>query len=277
MKSFLKFIISSILLYFGYKDYYDKVKVENGNNTLISTFLSTANYYLSSDNDIVTLINTVDITHPEMMLYKPIKDYKTEEFYYFKNDLTPRVYIYSTHPTERYLNDYNVIDASLLLQSKLNTIGIQTLVESRSASEYIRQHNLDYDDSYTATREFLKTTLNKYGDFDLIIDLHRDSVPNGVVTKTNINNKNYAKIMFVMNKNYANYEFALKINNVLSAKYNGISRGIYDKHQGHFNQDLNSKNILIELGTSDNTKEEIENSVEALAATIKEILNEQKR
>ena len=183
-------------------------------------------------------------------------------------------YIYSTHPTEKYLDNYNVVEASLLLQSKLNEIGIQTLVESKSASDYIKQHNLSYDDSYTATREFLKTTLNIYGDFDLIIDLHRDSVPTGVVTKTNINNKSYAKVMFVMNKDYVNYEFAKKINNVLSSKYSGISRGIYDKHRGHFNQDLNSKNILIELGTSDNTKEEIENSVEALVMTIKEILDE---
>ena len=55
----------------------------------------------------------------------------------------PLVYIYNTHQTEEYrvtnINDYNVIPtvmhASLILQDRLNNLGIKSMVETNSIKE----------------------------------------------------------------------------------------------------------------------------------------------
>ncbi len=77
------------------------------------------------------------------------------------------------------------------------------------------------------------------------------------------------------NKNkQQNMELVKKINTALEQKYTGISRGIFPKYyyngNGVYNQDLSSNSLLIEIGGVDNTMEELNNSVEALAEIISE-------
>ena len=161
--------------------------------------------------------------------------------------------------------------ASILLQEKLNEKGIGTIIEERSASEYIKEHDLDYNQSYLATREFLKEKLEE-NDFDLIIDLHRDAVSKDITTTT-IDNQDYAKIMFVANVNYKeNIALANNLNNIINDKYPTLSRGIYNKYIDNFNQDLNSNVVLIELGGNYNKMEEVLLSIDALANSIEELL-----
>ena len=198
------------------------------------------------------------------------KDIQT--FAYIQNNFVdnPKVYIYSTHPNEKYI-DNTISYASLILQEKLNSLQVETIVEERSVVEYLEDNNLEFDDSYKATREFLSDKLKTY-DFDLIIDLHRDAVNN---TTVKINNKEYAKIMFVQNVNYKdNITLANKLNDILNEKYPGITRGIYNKYVDNFNQDLNNNVLLIELGGNTNTFNQVNNSIDALAYSIKELLNE---
>lgn len=203
-----------------------------------------------------------------------------QQFNYMQNKVltNPRVYIYSTHPNEMYegekLEGYNlsntVVLASIILQEKLNELGIETIVEERSASKYIKEHNLEFKDSYKATREFLKDQLDN--DFDLIIDLHRDAVSKERTT-TNIDGKNYAKVMFVNNVNYKdNVALAKKLNNIIIDKYPTLSRGIYNKYIDNFNQDLNKNVLLIELGGNYNNIDEVINTIDVLANSIKELL-----
>ena len=65
-----------------------------------------------------------------------------------------------------------------------------------------------------------------------------------------------------------------KLNDILNEKYSGITRGIYNKYVDNFNQDLNNNVLLIELGGNTNTFEQVNNSIDALAYSIKELLNE---
>ena len=81
--------------------------------------------------------------------------------------------------------------------------------------------------------------------------------------------------MFVQNVNYKdNITLANKLNDILNEKYPGITRGIYNKYVDNFNQDLNNNVLLIELGGNTNTFEQVNNSIDALAYSIKELLNE---
>ena len=117
--------------------------------------------------------------------------------------------------------------------------------------------------------------------FDLLIDIQRDSLSDTSVT---INNKQYAKILFVLgldNPNYLeNKEILIKMNDYLNTNYPGLSKGILEKQDDKvnniYNQDLGKNIILTLIGGVDNTYEEVNNSTEIMALMIYNFLGDQK-
>ena len=273
--NFIVFLIIILILFLVVNFLLKKIEL-NSNELFVKKLLQKSNYYLINENldtNLTYKLFKFDLKNPITIMDKVFayeKDIQT--FAYIQNNFVdnPRVYIYSTHPNEKYI-DNTISYASLILQEKLNSLQVETIVEERSVVEYLEDNNLEFDDSYKATREFLSDKLKTY-DFDLIIDLHRDAVNN---TTVKINNKEYAKIMFVQNVNYKdNITLANKLNDILNEKYSGITRGIYNKYVDNFNQDLNNNVLLIELGGNTNTFNQVNNSIDALAYSIKELLNE---
>lgn len=273
--NFIVFVIIICILFLVVNFFLKKIEL-NSNELFVKKLLQKSNYYLINENldtNLTYKLFKFDLKNPITIMDRVFayeKDIQT--FAYIQNNLVdnPKVYIYSTHPNEKYI-DNTISYASLILQEKLNSLQVETIVEERSVVDYLEDNNLEFDDSYKATREFLSDKLKMY-DFDLIIDLHRDAVNN---TTIKINNEEYAKIMFVQNVNYKNnITLANKLNNILNEKYSGITRGIYNKYVDNFNQDLNNNVLLIELGGNTNTFEQVNNSIDALAYSIKELLNE---
>lgn len=273
--NFIVFLIIILILFLVVNFLLKKIEL-NSNELFVKRLLQKSNYYLINENldtNLTYKLFKFDLKNPITIMDKVFayeKDIQT--FAYIQNNFVdnPKVYIYSTHPNEKYI-DNTISYASLILQEKLNSLQVETIVEERSVVDYLEDNNLEFDDSYKATREFLSDKLKTY-DFDLIIDLHRDAVNN---TTVKINNKEYAKIMFVQNVNYKdNITLANKLNDILNEKYPGITRGIYNKYVDNFNQDLNNNVLLIELGGNTNTFEQVNNSIDALAYSIKELLNE---
>ena len=273
--NFIIFVIIILILFLVVNFLLKKIEL-NSNELFVKKLLQKSNYYLINENldtNLTYKLFKFDLKNPITIMDKVFayeKDIQT--FAYIQNNFVdnPKVYIYSTHPNEKYI-DNTISYASLILQEKLNSLQVETIVEERSVIDYLEDNNLEFDDSYKATREFLSDKLKTY-DFDLIIDLHRDAVNN---TTVKINNKEYAKIMFVQNVNYKdNITLANKLNDILNEKYSGITRGIYNKYVDNFNQDLNNNVLLIELGGNTNTFEQVNNSIDALAYSIKELLNE---
>ena len=273
--NFIVFLIIILILFLVVNFLLKRIEL-NSNELFVKKLLQKSNYYLINENldtNLTYKLFKFDLKNPITIMDKVFayeKDIQT--FAYIQNNFVdnPRVYIYSTHPNEKYI-DNTISYASLILQEKLNSLQVETIVEERSVVDYLEDNNLEFDDSYKATREFLSDKLKTY-DFDLIIDLHRDAVNN---TTVKINNKEYAKIMFVQNVNYKdNITLANKLNDILNEKYPGITRGIYNKYVDNFNQDLNNNVLLIELGGNTNTFEQVNNSIDALAYSIKELLNE---
>ena len=104
------------------------------------------------------------------------------------------------------------------------------------------------------------------------IDIHRDSITKNYSTVL-INNKNYAKVLFVIGKDHnawqQNNNLASILNNLINKYYPGLSRGIIQKEgrgvNGIYNQDISPNCILIEVGGVDNTIEEVNNTMLALS------------
>lgn len=192
----------------------------------------------------------------------------------------PIIYIYNSHQLENYDNENleiygitpNVLMASYILKEKLNKLGLSTIVETTNLADFLNVNGWDHSSSYKASRLLMLENISKYDSLKYFIDIHRDSVSKTVSTVT-INNKSYAKILFVVGLEHDNYQSNLdnmnKINTLAEKYYPGLSRGIYKKSgagvNGIYNQDINSNVILIELGAVENNIEEVFNTIEALS------------
>ena len=287
---FIKYFLFALILFLIINFLLKDIKL-NSNHQIINQLLHNSNSHLVTniDNNLfsgfINTINNIKLKEPISILDKVFAYEKESDliqvFSYIQNNVVtnPRVYIYSTHPNESYLGekikgydlDNTVILASILLQEKLNSKGIGTIIEERNVNKYIKDNNLNYNQSYQVTRKFLQDKLNN-NDFDLIIDLHRDAVAKNITTTT-INNKDYAKIMFVCNVNYKqNVALANQLNNIINNKYPTLSRGIYNKYVDNFNQDLADNVLLLELGGNYNKIDEVILTIDALADAIEELL-----
>ncbi len=199
----------------------------------------------------------------------------------------PIIYLYNTHQTEGYQKSNNasynitpsVLMANYILRESLNDLGLPTMVETNDITEVLRVHNWQYKYSYQASKLLLQDALNKNKSLNYFIDLHRDSMNYDITTAT-INEKKYAKILFVIGKDHAGYlknlELAEKINEKLKAFSPDITRGISLKGgsgvNGIYNQDLSPNTLLIELGGQYNNITEINNTLEILAKAIFEVV-----
>ena len=280
--SLIRIIITLGIIYIILNFIIAKIKGNVDESILSKTIL---NVY---SNKLDIKLDKLDLNNPEIILrtalnYSDIiklekKNNETTEVFK-ENEKLGRIYIYNTHQTEEYdagtLLNYNinltVYTASEILKSKLERYNIDVFVEERNVKEYLNKYNLAYKDSYKITREFLNSSPS---DIDLYIDLHRDSA-NRSVTAVNINNKNYAKVMFVVGTNYTNYNLNLdlssKLNNLFIEFSPNITRGIYTRHSV-YNQDFSPNVILLELGGPYNTLDEIENTLIVFAEVINKYL-----
>ena len=204
-----------------------------------------------------------------------------------KNINEPIVYLYNTHQGEEYALSNNeiynikptVMTLSYILREKLNKNEIATIVEENDVLEVLRVNNWNYASSYKVTRMMLDSAKQNNNSLRYFIDLHRDSVNKKISTIT-IDNINYAKVLFIVGLENPNYESNLslteKLNNMINNKYPNLSRGIYKKKgkgvNGVYNQDFDPNTILIEVGGSENTIDEVYNTAEVIAQILTEYI-----
>ena len=201
----------------------------------------------------------------------------------------PLIYIYNTHQTEEYetstILDYSikptVTITNYILEEIFNKNKLYTYVEESNIKEILNKNSWNYSYSYKATRILLEQRKQEYPTLKYFIDIHRDSITKDKTT-ININNKSYAKILFLIgleNPNYQeNLSFTEKLNNLINQKYPNLSKGIYKKGgpgvNGVYNQDFSKYLILVEMGRYQNTPIEVLNSSLALAECFMEVINE---
>ena len=316
----LKFIFLILIVYFifGYTIYYSfKNSSRITNEKFINYILNNGNLYELENNKISNIMNKmigyilkIDITKPYTLFNENIIGYEDNEeennedleklkaiSYYIsdpnKEEIDkPIIYIYNSHQLENYNNDNlsiygitpNVLMASYLLKEKLNNLGIPSIVEDTNITEFLDINNWDYSSSYKASRIFILDKKNTYDSLKYYIDIHRDSVGRELTT-VNINNKSYARILFVVGLEHDKYESNLevvnKINDLFNKYYPGLSRGIYKKEgvnvNGIYNQDISNNVMLIELGGVDNNIEEVMNSINAISDILFKYVGDQNK
>ena len=301
-------IIVYIIYQFTFNILFD-IKLKSNNEEFIKMLLSDSNHYMIYEkrknnlldkfigylsnitSEPTTILNSTINQNIKVSSDEVVSDVLTE-YIDDPNPIdidNPKVYIYNTHQLEGYdatnYSDYNITPnvqmASYLLKDKLNNMNIPTIVETGNINDFLSLNGWNYASSYKASRYYLESTLNKYNNLDLIIDLHRDSITHDSST-IEYNGKKYAKILFVVGKDYNTYEKNLelsnRLNNLLKEEVPEISRGVIIKGgnsvNGIYNQDLNNNIVLIECGGNENTIDEIINTVDILSIAIQKYMGE---
>ncbi|WP_234121443.1 stage II sporulation protein P [Clostridium hydrogenum] len=140
----------------------------------------------------------------------------------------------------------------------------------------------DYNKSYTRSGELLDKYLKKYGDFKMIIDMHRDSTPCANDTTVELNGENVSKFMFVMPRKNPHYNKNMIIVNglisITDKLFPKLCSGIYGCDYGinFYNQGKSNNAFLLEVGSNVNTLNEAEGSAKYIARVIAEYLNGKK-
>ncbi|WP_425059776.1 hypothetical protein SCACP_03840 [Sporomusa carbonis] len=186
----------------------------------------------------------------------------------------PLIAIYHTHTDESYIpNDGKPTErgnGSVMLVGdafarRLNELGYQvnhdkTLHDPHDANAYYR--------SRRTVMQLLKQQPTA------LFDIHRDSAPLRMY-KATINGQDVSKILLVVGRQNQNRKttqnYAWNIKAAADAKYRGLIRGIFIAH-GNYNQDLNPRAILLEVGTQYNNREAAERSVALFADVVPSFL-----
>lgn len=108
------------------------------------------------------------------------------------------IHIYNTHQGERYVTK-SVKEGSRYLMQLLQQRGYDVDLETSDFELYKIKNNINYKYSYSVSKKYLNTALKKHGQYDMVIDFHRDSVKKSLTT-VHFDNKPYAKFLFVVGK-----------------------------------------------------------------------------
>lgn len=210
------------------------------------------------------------------------------------NKARPRVLIYHSHTTESYLTsdkDKSKNAFNMDLTQGVCEVGdvIAKDLEKNYGITAINEetlHNVgDYPASYKKSRITLNKYLKAYGDFDIIIDLHRDGVLGDRKNETTkINGVDVAKVMFVMTKLNPRYGAQKKLVTSMIGISNKLYPGLMDSRQvylynrglSYYSQDLSNNAMLIEVGNNNSTITEAKNTGLFLSRIIAEQLNGKK-
>ncbi len=146
----------------------------------------------------------------------------------------------------------------------------------------------DRDNAYSYSGPALEQLLAENPSIEVIIDLHRDGVPETAHLVSEVNGKQTAQIMFfnglsrttangniayLANPNLAdNLAFSFQMKLAAEEYYPGFARATYLKGY-RYNLHYRPKSLLVEVGAQTNTFEEAMNAMEPLADILHKVLS----
>lgn len=203
----------------------------------------------------------------------------------------PKVLIFHTHSQEAFADSKagdvstTIVGMGKYLSEQLNALGIETL--HHDGVYDLINGKLDRSKAYQQAEVGVKEILNQYPSIEVIIDLHRDGVPESTHLVTEIGGKKVAKIMYFnglcrtksngdltsMPNPYIQDNLALSLQMQLESErqFSGFTRRIYLKGY-RYNMHLMPKSLLIEAGAQTNTVEEVKNAMDLLAKILSKVL-----
>ena len=233
--------------------------------------------------DKTTSINSDQLNAPALV---------SEDLKMTTGSVQPQILVYHSHSQEEFI-DSNPGDPSTsivgvgeyLVTLLRDTYGYNVLHVTDTFD--IVDGKLDRNKAYNYAQDKISQVLEENPSVEVVIDLHRDGVPDDKHLVTDVNGKPTAKIMFFnglsrTNQNgdieylpnpYIQDNLAFSLQLALQAKqyYPEWLRTIYLRGY-RYNLHLRPKALLVECGAQTNTVEEEMNAMEPLADVLNKVL-----
>ncbi|MBE5936470.1 MAG: stage II sporulation protein P [Lachnospiraceae bacterium] len=246
----------------------------------------------NSTNYLLKNFYIVDKTTSVKKSYFNVKKMIEKDFT-IKKSTEPQILIYHTHGASEWYKDSNSKD------EKERVIGVGDELTDILVSKYgynvyhdrtsydMINGKLDRGLAYAKALPALNSILSTYPSIQVIIDLHRDGVADGVDTTTKVNGVSMARVMFfnglsrspggdieyLKNDNLEdNLAFSLQMKIKAMELYPGLTKPIYLKGY-RYNLHLRKRSLLIELGSQNNTLKEAKNSIPLIADVLDKVLS----
>lgn len=196
----------------------------------------------------------------------------------------PQILIYHTHSQEAFAD-------SIPNDSSTSIVGAGEKLAQVLREKYgynVIHHTVSYDAesrdyAYSNALPGIEQVLAENPTIEVVIDLHRDAIPEDKRLVIDLQGRPTAQFMFFNGlsrtaKNGAieylenpylddNLAFSFQMQTASNEYYPGIARRIYLKAY-RYNMHLRPKSLLIELGAQNNTVEEIMNAIDPLAHVL---------
>lgn len=186
----------------------------------------------------------------------------------------PLIAVYHTHSDESYVptdgkesinGNGGIYDVGQAFVDELERVGFQV--------EYSENNHNPHDvNAYNRSRRTATQLMKQQP--AAIIDVHRDAVPADEYA-AEVEGQEVTKVKLVVGKQNpnmkTNLEFAKKIKAVMDKKEPGLSNGIFIG-KGDYNQDLNPRAMLIEVGSHTNSKEDAQQGAKLFADTMQAVM-----
>lgn len=200
----------------------------------------------------------------------------------------PQILIYHTHSQEGFRDSVPGDPATTI-------VGVGEVLTTILQEDYgyiVLHHTGEYDkpsrnEAYSRALPEIERILEEYPSIQVVIDLHRDEMPERTRLVTEIDGKDTAKFMFFNglsrtrqtgNLDYLynvyledNLAFSFQMEKAAKEYYPGLTRKIYLKGY-RYNMHLKPRTLLIELGAQNNTLEEAVNACGPLAHLLDVVL-----
>lgn len=204
----------------------------------------------------------------------------------------PQILIYHTHSQEEYLDFHDgnknatVITAGDYLTELLQKKGYRVIHDTTTYD--LQGGELDRSKAYNYALEGISGILQTYPSIQVVLDVHRDGVPDDTHLVSEINGKQTALVMFFNGTSETpdgpiaylpnpcrtgNLAFSFQLKLCAEARYPGFTRKIYLKGL-RYNQHLRTRSALIEVGAQTNTLEEALYAMEPLSELFCQVLGE---
>lgn len=250
--------------------------MDDTNTVILQTgfTIQTGDQYINEDNKLYEIITVEGTQAKARCINTPESNLSFEQLAKsVQGDVAttqPLIAIYHTHTDESYIPTDGV--ATKTGQGSIMQVG-DVLAQRLEELGYHVVHDTTLHDPHDANayqrsrRTFMKLLALQP---TTLFDIHRDSGPLSMY-KTTINGLDAAKILLVVGQQNQNknttLEYAKGIKASADAKYQGLIRGIFIAH-GNYNQDLNPRSLLIEIGTQSNTLEAAKHSATLFADVV---------
>lgn len=253
---------------------------------LVNYLLQDTSPYIKKTRNKDKKFSIINLLNLNYYAFKEVKNKKKISQKLETKKEEPLIYLYNSHQTEEYSNSdmpYSINPTvtinNYIMREVFEKTNYKTIIEERSIRDILNINNWNYASSYKASRIYLEDVKNTYPSLKYFIDIHRDSLKKDRTSIT-INEKKYAKLLFLIGLEHNNYQanltFTEQINNRVNELYPGLSKGIYKKSgpgvNGIYNQDFSPNTILIEIGGEENTVEEVMNTSLAISHIISEVI-----